>query len=277
MADKRTQILSTLLPAHPDFQPILNMLRDKYNLPEGGILDSDYAEQLMSRTNIPWETIREEIKTEIENIPNFWPKSMQNLFKSFRDSPKAKTDPEAFIDTLNIEQEEIRAFMKGMYGQYFIPLWRKLDEFVSTTTDLLLIYLATGETKEIPFDWVGGVSRSTAFGEPVVFAIAGQLSDPKDIAQRFMTENNLIFGKDRQKISREFANNVDLLRMKFEHVALKDIADEYIQRNRSQFARDEQSPSYRAQKRRLEERFKKQFQRHEKTLRKLVGDISKTN
>lgn len=275
MANKRIQILSTLLPVHSDFQPILARLRRRYNLPEAGILDNDYAEHLLSEKDIPWEKVREEIKTEIENIPDFWPESMQNLFKSFRDNPKAKSDPEAFIDTLNIEQEEIRSFMKGMYGQYFIPLWEKVDEFVTTTTDLLLIYLATGETKTIPFDWVGGVSRSSAFGEPVVFAIAGQLSDPKEITKRFMTEYNRIFGKDRPKISREFANNVELLRMKFEHVALKDIADEYIQRHRSQFAKDEQSPKYRSQKRRLEERLKKQFQRHETTLRKLVGDVSK--
>ena len=275
MTDPRIQVLSSLLPAHPDFQPILKKFRKKFNLPDAGIFDREYANQIFSELDIPWETIKEEIKTEIENIPDLWPQSMQNLFKSFQANPKAKTDPDAFIDTLNIEQEEIRSFMKGMYGQYFVPLWEKVDEFVTTTTDLLLIYLATGETKEIPFDWVGGVSKSTAFGEPVVLAIAGQLSDPKDITQRFMTEYNRVFGKDRPKISREFANNVELLRMKFEHVALKDIADEYIQRNRSQFARDEQSSGYRSQKRRLEERLKKQFQRHEKTLRKLVGDVSK--
>lgn len=123
MTDKRIQILSTLLPAHPDFQPILTKLRKKYNLPDTGIFDREYANQIFSEVEPPWETIKQEIKKEIENIPDFWPKSMQNLFKSFRDNPKAKTEPEAFIDTFNIEQEEIRSFMKVIYGQYFIPLW----------------------------------------------------------------------------------------------------------------------------------------------------------
>ena len=108
MSDKRIQILSTLLPAHSDFQPILKKLREKYNLPEAGILDPDYAEQLLSEKDIPWETIRGEIKKEIEGIPDFWPPNTQKLFDRFRENPKAFTDPEAFIETLNIEQDEVR-------------------------------------------------------------------------------------------------------------------------------------------------------------------------
>ena len=276
MSGKKIKILSTLLPAHSDFRPILLKIRQKYNLPNGGILDSDYAEQILAKPEIPWEAIRKEIKTEIETIPDFWPESMQNLLENFRKNPKAKTDPEEFTDTLNIDQEEIRSFVKGIYGQFFLPIWTKIDEFIDTTTNLLLIYLATGETEEIPFDWVGTVSSSTAFGEPVILAVAGQLSDPKEIAKLFMSEYHRVFGKDQPNISGEFINNVELLRMKFEGVPIKDIADEYMQRHPEMFNRDPRSRSYREQKRRLGERLKKQFQRQETSLRKLVGDVSKT-
>ena len=244
-------------------------------MPEGGILDAEYAESLLGDPEIPWQTIRQEIRTEIENIPNLWPESFQRLFKGFQENPQAKTNPSAFFDTQRVEQGELREFVLGIYSQYFLPLWEKVDEFVEATTDLLLTYLVTGMAQEIPFDWTGKVGSSTVLGEPAVFAIAGQLSDPKEITQQFMTEYNRVFGKQRPKISREFVNNADLLRMKFEGAPIKDIADEYIQRNRSQFSKDERSPQYRQQKRRLEERLKKRLQRHEKTLAKLLGDTSK--
>lgn len=275
MTDKRIQILSDMLPTHSDIQPILETLREKYDLPKGGIIDSDYAEQILERDDIPWETIREEVKAEIENISDLWPPGVHNLFASFREFPEAKENPDAFVESLDIEQGEVSSFVKGMYGKLFLPLWKKIDEFVTTTTDLLLVFLATGETRDIPFDWTGSVQTMSSFGEPAVFAIAGQLSDPKEIMQQFMTEYNRVFGKDRPRISQEFINSIDLLRMKFDHVPLKDIADVYIQRNRSQFSRDAHSAKYRAQKRRLEERLKKRFQRNEETLRKLVGDTSK--
>lgn len=269
------QVLSALFPAHADFQPIIKRIREKYNLPEGGILEGEYAELLLEDSEIPWETIRQEIKVEIENIPDLWPESFQKLFKGFHENPEAKTDPSIFFDTQGVEQGELRQFVLGIYSDYFLPLWEKVDEFVESTTDLLLTYLATGAAQEIPFDWTGKVGTLTMLGEPAVFAIAGKLSDPKEIMQQFMTEYNRTFGKQRPKISREFVNNADLLRMKFEKVPIKDIADEYIQRHPSQFAKDERSLQYRAQKRRLEERLKKQFQRHEKVLKKLIGDTSK--
>lgn len=275
MAKRHLQVLSSLLPAHADFQPIIKRVREKYNLPEGGILEGEYAEWLLAAVETPWETIRQEIKLGIENIPDLWPESFQKLFKGFQENPEAKTDPSAFFDTQGVEQGELRQFVLGIYSQYFLPLWEKVDEFVEATTDLLLTYLVTGAAQEIPFDWTGKVGTQTMLGEPAVFAIAGQLSDPKEIVQQFMTEYNRTFGKQRPKISREFVNNADLLRMKFEGAPIKDIADEYIQRNRSQFAKDERSPQYRQQKRRLEERLKKRLQRHEKTLNKLLGDTSK--
>lgn len=275
MTSKNIHVISTLLPSHSELQPILGRMREKYDLPEGGIIDSDYAEQILERDNLPWETIREEIKTEIENIPDLWPPGVHNLFVSFRKFPEARENPDAFVESLELEQGEVSDFVKGMYGQFFLPLWGKIEEFVTTTTDLLLVFLATGETGDIPFDWTGSVQTMSSFGEPAVFAMAGQLSDPKEIMQQFMTEYNRVFGKDRPRISQEFINSIDLLRMKFDHVPLKDIADVYIQRNRSQFSKDGHSAKYRAQKRRLEERLKKRFQRHEEILRKIVGDTSK--
>jgi hypothetical protein len=274
MTDKLSRVIGSLLPAHADFQPILQRIREKYSLPEGGILEGEYAEQLLEDAEIPWETIRQEIRTEIENIPDLWPESFQKLFKGFQENPEAKSDPSVLIEAQGIEQDEVRQLVSLVYSQFFLPVWGKVDEFIETAADLLLTYLVTGAAQEIPFDWTGKVGSSTMLGEPAVFAIAGPLSDPKEITQQFMTEYNRTFGKQRPKISREFVNNADLLRMKFEKMPIKDIADEYIQRNRSQFAKDERSPEYRAQKRRLEERLKKQLQRHEKVLSKLLGDTS---
>ncbi len=275
MSNKRIRILSALLPSHKDFRPILDRIREKYNLPEAGILDKEYVDLLLSEGEPPWEEIKRELREEIENIDDLWPPVWQRLMKDIQSNPEVINDPNKYIDQLNIEQEEVRTVMKGWFTQSFVPLWKKFDGFLETTTSLLLTYLATGATEDIPYDWIGAVGVGSSMEQPVVFAVAGQLSDPNEISKRFMTEYNRVFGKNRPIITREFSNNIELLRMKFEGVRLKDIADEYIQRHPSEFARDDQSRRYREQKRRLEERLKKLFQRNEKTLLKLIGDDSK--
>src|SRR3972149_8024885 len=115
MSEKHIRILSALLPSHADFHPILVRLREKYDLPEAGILDADYAELLMAEREIPWEKIRDELRRELEDVPDLWPGFMQNLIKSIRENPDAINDPDDFILQFNIEHEDVRLIMKGWF------------------------------------------------------------------------------------------------------------------------------------------------------------------
>jgi len=269
LSEKQAKILGALLPAHQDFQPILQRLREEYNLPDGGIIDKDYADFILEQ-DIPWEEVRKELKNEIINVPDLWPEKLINLLKQYYAYPALLEDPGSLMGDLEGEREDFKLLLQGVM-RFIKPIIEKFDEFINTTTDLLLTWLATGETADIPFDWFGTVSVIPMFDDHIIMAMAGPFSDPKEIAQQFTAEHHRIFGKDRYRISGEFLNNIDLLRMKFDGVPLKDISDEYIQGHRSQFAKDERSPQYRSQKRRLEERIKKQLQRHEETLMKLIG------
>jgi hypothetical protein len=138
---------------------------------------------------------------------------------------------------------------------------------------MLFTYLVSGETEEVPFDWFGDVQTVT-FGddEPVIFMMASRMSDPKEMVDKFRKEYNRLYGKDRPKITKGFLNAADQLRMYYEGKPIRDIADAYILKHRSQFPKDAKSNEYKAAKKKLEERLKKRNQRYKKLFLKLLGD-----
>jgi len=58
-----SNLFSTLLPYHPDLLPILQNIRDKYNIPEIGPDDDGLKEILLSDKYIDWQSVRQEGRT----------------------------------------------------------------------------------------------------------------------------------------------------------------------------------------------------------------------
>lgn len=272
MSNSKT-FLSKILPSHADYKPILDALREKYGIPHLVTADKELADYLHSDQEIPWSGVKAELKKSLESLPELWPESVLRLKNFVEENPQVSENLDAFALTVELNQDDISKLTKGILN-LILPLIQKFEEMLDTTTNLLLAYLATGETSEIPADWIGSVRTISMFGEPAVIAIAGQLSNPKEINEQFMAEYHRVFGKSRPKITEGLLNAADFLRMKLEGVRIKDIADVYIERYPSEFPKDPLVKNYRAKKRKLEERLKKRLQRDEKTLLKLIGDNS---
>lgn len=275
MSKKHQSLFGALLPSQADYKLILDDLRQKYDIPTLGPGDKDFAEFLFSESDIPWNNIHSELRYRIAALDELWPESVLRLRNMFKENPVIESDLEKFTKEYEPSPEELAQLTQRILG-LVAPLIHKFEKMLDTTTDLLVTFLVTGETEDIPQDWIGAVQSINMFGEPVIMAIAGPLSDPKEISKQLVTEYHRIYGKDRPKITKGMLNASDLLRMKFEGVLIKDIADIYMERHPSQFAKDPRSPKYRTQKRRLEERLKKALQRYEKKVLKLFGDNSDT-
>jgi hypothetical protein len=50
---------------------------------------------------------------------------------------------------------------------------------------MLYVHLLTGETEEFPNDWFSRTGTVDDFGEKMVIAVAGHVTDPDVIAQQF--------------------------------------------------------------------------------------------
>jgi hypothetical protein len=269
------EILSALFPAHADLQPILKQLREKYGLPDLGLLDKNLAGLLLSNKDIPWEEIKKEIRAEVEAGSEFFPPQIKPIQQFAQTNQAALEDPKKIVEAIQPTQEDIQAVTVAMLS-LIKPMAQTYSRMVDDVCKLLFVYLATGETEEIPLDWLGAVYTSSMFGEPIVVAMAGQLSNPDEIIARFTAEIHRVFGRNRPKVTSGFANMAKYLRRRFEGVGLYRLADEYIKLNPKEYTGSRTGPAFRDYRSGVIGRLKKSLARYEKKVLELIGDNSKT-
>lgn len=70
---KESKFLGTLVPSHPDLIPIIQAIREKYNLPEISP-DSDIIKEVyLGDEIIPLEEFRQDIENQVRENLNFFP------------------------------------------------------------------------------------------------------------------------------------------------------------------------------------------------------------
>lgn len=263
-------LLSKLLPSHPDLLPIIQDIREKHDIPEVGLEEDGFTEFLLHEEDLDWDKIQVDIYARVREIP-ILPKSLIRLYQEY-ENRIAET---LVIDGLDLlpekSKKDVEAMAKLVYDQ-LKPAMEKIGEYYDEITNLILDHLITGRVQELPFDWSGGVQVTDFMGQPVVMAMAGQFSNPKEIVKEFRFEYTKTFGKDRPKITKGYLNTAEYLAMKMVGKTIADIADIYILRHPSQFPKDIHSKAYSEAKNKLEERLKKNMQRLEKVIDELIGD-----
>jgi len=268
------EVLSAIFPAHADLQPILKRLREKYGFPEFGLADIDFARVLLSKKDFPWEDIKREIRNEVEAHPENFPDQMQDA-RRFIQNQTALEDPEKYVQTVGITPQDIQTASASVL-RLMKPIDEAFTRYVDDICKLLFVYLTTGETEDIPLDWLGAVYTSSVMGEPIVVAMASRLSNPDEIIERFTAEIHKVFGRNRPKVTPGFGNMAKYLRRRFEGVGLHKLADEYIKLNPKEYTGPRTGPAFRDYRRKVIEQLKKSLKRYEKKLLELIGDNSKT-
>jgi hypothetical protein len=133
-------------------------------------------------------------------------------------------------------------------------------------------YLLTGKNRDVPKEWFGAVFTGNLLGKPTVFVIAGEGSNPKELAERFKGEYTKTFGKHDYKITDTQLNTAEYLKMKFQGDSLKRLVERYKEKHPSEFPIDTTSPEYKKAIKNHVDMMEKRLNRLNDLLKKIARD-----
>jgi len=266
-------LIGTLLPTSPDFFPIVQEFRNKYNLPEvNPDLDDPIEEIYLGNETIPLEKFRQEIQDRLEGDPIFMP----NELGGFYNQAKALYGKPLEIQEFDLLPEEIKSSMvavNALVQTMMENLLKVGGQYFSSLTRMLYIYILAGETEEIPKHWISAVAPIEIMGEKVVVAFASQAANPDAIVQQFRDTYAKTFGRRQPKITEMMVSTAYYMQLQRAGKKWDYIVAEYIRRNKFRLPRDKNTKRYFDVWTKYSQRLKKRIQRSEKTLSIVLRDI----
>ncbi len=275
---REDKVFSELLPSHPDFLPILQRIRAAYDIPEVDPDDDGFIELILSDNEVDWKAVRVEITKDVtEIVITTLPDSIRNIYEYLQTinlKENTLVEPPEILDRDDIPQD-IRLLLATSYTallHMMAPLEVALERMCSELVGSLMKFLMTGKTRDIPSYWFGGVFNVNLLGETYTIAVGSQVTNPKEISDKFLEKYAEVFGEDRPTFTDVDIDSLGHLRMKLAGMSIKDIADIEIQRNPDDYPKITDEKDYHQAKNTLEEKLKKRMQRLNKTIDELIGD-----
>lgn len=268
---KEAELLGSLLPSHPDLVPIIEAIRQKYQLPEISPDDDPIEEIYLGDEIIPLEEFRQEIKNRVlEILDDFFPENFVKLYKSSKSISEAGeiTDIERYPDDIKPVMQSFFQYMKNMMQ----PVYSVLNKQVESIVNMLYIHLLMGETQEVPSDWFGKVVTLPIMGEQTVIALAGEGTNIDVLIQQLREEYKETFGVRNTKITENAVSTAYYLQLKKNKKPWNFIVEEYIRLNKFSMPKAVNSPRYAEVWNKHAQRLKKRLQRTEKILDVIVRD-----
>jgi hypothetical protein len=269
---KDVKFFEVLFPSHPDFEPIIKSLQDKYGLervdPEEGepISELYLADELISLADF-----RQEIENLVRENLSFFPPKFAKLYATAKKYHGQKFDFAGFESLPDESKNSVKSIFdlsQNMMGFYV----RIGDAQIKAVVEMLYVHLLMGEDGELPNDWFGKVAVSESDGEKTVIAMASQLSNPEVIVEQFRKMYHKYFGAYRPKITNLVVTTAYYMRLKRMGKPWNFVVEEYIKRNKISLPRDRTSKRYFDIRSREERKLRKRIQRAEKILNVLVED-----
>ncbi len=267
---KESKLLGALLPSHPDLVPIIEAVREKYNLPEIFPDDDPIEEIFLGDEIIPLEEFRQDIENRVRENLTFMPPETAKMYQSAKSMIEAKeiTGLELVPDEMKKAIESFFVYMKGLMK----PVYELLDAQVVSVANMIYIYLLTGETEEVPSDWFGKVATLQIMGEPTLLAMASEVTNLEDFIQQIRQEHRKTFGTKRPKITKITVSTAYYLRLKKLKKPWNFIVEEYIRLNKFSMPRDKNSKRYFDTWHLYEDRLKKRMKSASNTLDVIIRD-----
>ncbi len=267
---KQPKLLGKLIPGHPDVSPIIESIRAKYQIPEIRPHEEDFNKILLSNIEIDWKLVREDIEQQIRENDTLLPPDTKMFYKGAQ-AINATTDYPELAPLDEKTRNSILLLLKFAYS-IFTPIVPAVDEMYKALADLVFENILTGKTREAPQDWFAKVFVMPSFGEKVVVAMAGELSDPKVVAEQFKAEFTKTFGKDRPQLTELNLKTAEYLAMRLQGKSLNDMVELYIDKYPDQFPKNRDSTAYRNAVKKHKATLKKNIQRLQNTLDSMLGD-----
>jgi hypothetical protein len=268
---KEAKFLGNLLPAHPDIIPIVKAVREKYNLHEVNPEEEPIEEIYLEDRIVPFEEFRQEIMSQIlENLDSLFPENFVKTYRTAKATSEAKefTDIDQFSEKQKPMIESFFQLMKNLMQ----PVYSALNAQIESITDMLYIYLLTGETEEVPSDWFGKVVTLPIMGNKTVIALAGEGTNVETLVQQLREEHKKTFGAVKVNLTDKKVSSAHYLQLKKLNKPWNFILEEYIRLEKIDLPRNKNSKRYFEIIRLAEQKLKKRIQRSEKVLNIIIRD-----
>jgi hypothetical protein len=268
---KEAKFLGTLMPMHPDLQPIIQEIRIKYNdLPEINPEDEPIKEIFLGDKQVSLEDFLTDIQCLIETKTEILPQELATYYRL------AKPGFGKPLDYQGRElPDDVVGFINAMYGllqnqmAMVIPF---VEKFYRSIAQMLYVYILTGETEEVPENWISQAVVTKMYGNDVVLMVANQTANPEVVVQQFRTLFKKTFKVQKSKVTNNVVSTAYYLRLKALGKPNDFILEEYIRRNKFSLPKDKKSKRYYDVQRKYAERLKKQMQRSKAILDVLLRD-----
>jgi len=271
---KESKLLGSLIPSHPDFAPIIQEIKEKYQLPEISPDDEPIKEIFLGDEIVSREDFLVEIKSMVEKNANHLPSNVASLYER---SKKYLGKP---LKTQGFEKYLPDDFKKSINDLYKVTqdimgfLVKLLDGHFQNIAGMLYVYILTGETEEVPTDWISKVETITMNDEKMVLVLASQVANPDVVVQQFREQYKKTFGIYRPKLTNLGVSTAYYIRLKRLHKPWDYIVEEFIKRNNLSLPRDRSSVKYAKAYQTYESRLRKRMQRYEEIYDVLFRDIN---
>lgn len=269
---KEAELLGSLLPSHPDLVPIIEAIRQKYQLPEISLDDAPIEEIYLGDEIIPLEEFRKDIAEHVRADLSFIPPDRLKQYNALK-----KLNQNEKMEGLDTLPEDVKTGIDELFHltkRMFTPTLHAMDNFIDSVVNMLYEYLLTGDAGEIPLDWSRQViTMSNANGETVIHAMANQLADPEEVVQQFRQEYKKAFeGYKRPRITKKIASAGYYLQLARRGKPWKTIVEEYIRNEDINMPWNRHSKRYGEIYRLCEQQLRKRMQRSQKILEIILVD-----
>lgn len=272
---KESKVLGALLPALPEYQPMIKALRDKYNLPEISLDDEPIKEIFINDQPIALEEFHQEIFTLVQENSTFLDgnEQFEKLYKQGKQMLGKPYTPKGVEKLLPQKTRKAITDLHNLYQDIIKLVIQLVDEQYKAIADIIYIYLLTGEAGEVPEGWFSRVGTVVIQGNPHVFVMASQVANPDVIVQQFHEQYTKTFGIHKPKLTKTMVTTAYYLRLKKMGKKWDYIVEEFIRINKFTLPRDRASKRYFDVHRKYEQVLKKRMQRSQAVLEVIARDI----
>ena len=199
---KETEFLGTLMPTHPDLFAIVQEIRRKYNLPEISPDDEPITEIYLGDQIVPLRVFRKEIEMEVQKKVVLLPPTMRDFYVRAKTLLSQPVKHRKYSYLSKALKSAILDFYE-MARKLAVTFTETIDEQFARIADVLYAYILTGESEEIPNDWISKVMTVSQDGNKTVVAVANQPANPEIIIQEFREELRKAFGPHLPKVTKK--------------------------------------------------------------------------
>ncbi len=229
------KLLGTLLPSMGALRKILERIREKYNIPPVLPEDEQLAETLRAeRTPEEWRAVFADLEREIRAEIRIGPPELTKLLEGAVQIASTAPDAIAKESAAGGASNEALGRLAQQLITMVLPALELQDEIYKGLARRLLDYLITGRPIELPEELLNIVFRMTLAAEgepePVVIAVAHQLSNPDEITQKFRDKIVETFG-EKPRIKEQHLELAEYLARKNTGKSIQENVELYLERH----------------------------------------------